>query len=236
MKNYLLLITALLSISSGCRKDKANKPACNISRLTTPAGKEIRITYNVEGNYAKIENGQSGETSMVTYSPGSILYTITKASTGALLRKSTIILNNSGMAASLKQEQYDAAGTLTSQTNTAYEYDGTAVIKSTYSLSGSPGTIIYTYGWTNGNMTSSYSATNAGSFEYYTDKPAQQGDWFSVINLITGGFDYTRVIKNKNLMKNYFGSLLSYRFDAEGKIDAIYQDGDLLYDLEYECG
>ena len=236
MKNYLLLIAALITISSGCRKDKAQKPDCSIGRLTSPAGKEIQITYNAEGKYAEIENGESGETSIVDYSPGSILYTITKTGTGTLLRKTTITLNNAGMASSLKQEQYDGAGTLTSQTNTVYEYNGTELVKSTYSLSGSSGTIINTYSWTSGNMTSSYSGTNAGAFEYYTDKPVQQGDWFSIINLITGGFDYTTIIKNKNLLKNYFGSPLTYRFDADGKINAIYMDGNLLYNMEYECG
>jgi hypothetical protein len=84
-------------------------------------------------------------------------------------------------------------------------------------------------------MTSSYDFYGASSFEYYTDRSVQQGDWLSMMNLINTGLDYTMIIKNKNLLKNYFGSLLAYRFDAEGKIDAMYQDGILLYNIEYEC-
>jgi hypothetical protein len=235
MKIYFLLIAALLFINTGCRKDKVQKPACNISQLTSPAGKKIKITYNAEGKYAKIENGETGETSIPVYSPGAIIYTITNSSTSTLVRKITIALNNSGMASSLKQEQYNAAGAPTSLSNTVYEYNGTQLIKSTFSLPGSSSTSINTYSWTNGNMTSSYNDINATDFEYYADKPVQQGDWISIINLINTGFDYTMIVKNKNLMKNYFGSLLSYRFDSEGKINAIYQDGTLLYNMEYEC-
>lgn len=235
MKIYFLLIVTLITISSGCRKDKAEKPVCRISEVTTAGGKEIKITYNAEGKYEKIENGESGETIIPAYSPGSIIYTITNRSTGTLLRKITMALNNSGMASSIKQEEYNSTGTRTSLSTTVYEYNGTALVKSTFTVSGRSAPSINTYSWTNGNMTSSYDDIGSGAFEYYTDKPIQQGDWFAIINTIIGGFDYATIIKNKNLLKNYFGSLIAYRFDTEGKINAVYQDGTLLYNIEYEC-
>jgi hypothetical protein len=235
MKSYFLLIAALITIGSGCRKDKEEKPACRISILTSPAGKEIKITYNAEGEYAKIENGESGQTNIPAYNAGSIIYTITNSNTGTLRKRITILLNNSGMATSLQQEQYSAGGTLISMSSAVYEYNGTELVKRTYTVSGGSSETVDTYNWTNGNMTSSNNGIYSNSMEYYTERSAQQGDWLNIMNLINSGLDQTKFIKNKNLLKNHSGSLLTYRFDAEGKIDALFQDGNLLYNIEYEC-
>lgn len=235
MKNYFLLIATLITIGIGCKKDKNEKPVCRINRLITPAGKEIKITYNAEGKYAKIENGETETTNIPAYIPGSIIYTITNSSTGTLMRKIAIALNNSGMASSLKEEQYNSAGISTSLTSTVYEYNGTELMRRAVTISGRSIPNINTYSWTNGNLTSSRDDITTADFEYYSDKPIQQGDWLSIVGLTNIGFDYTMVIKNKNLIKNLSGNPIAYSFDAEGKINAIYENGNLLYNIEYEC-
>jgi len=237
IKVYFFLIAALITICTGCKKDKAEKPGCRISKIINAAGGEIKITYNVEGKYAKIENAISNTTITPAYSPGSIICTVVNSSTAEVRQKITVLLNNSGMASSIRRESYNSAGTITSWANNLCEYSGTELIKDTYtSSSGSSTTGISTFGWTNGNLTSIHEGNSVTSvFEYYTDKPIQQGDYFSILGLIVTGFDYSLYRKNKNLLKTQTNNQYVYGFNAEGKINAIYENGNLLYFLEYEC-
>jgi hypothetical protein len=239
MKNYLFLIVALITIGTGCRKDKDEKPTCRINRLITPTGKEIKVTYNADGKYAKIENTGTGETTTTAYSSNSIVITRVNTGTTTLRSKSTLLLNNSGMIYSQKTEYYNSPGAIVvSSLKSAYEYDGLQLIKSTTTDSFYSEPTVSTstaeYIWDEGNLISGVSATYIFQNEYYTDKLFQQGDLQSVRYLIWG-YDVNLYIKNKNLMKTEYLSEHSYDFDAEGKIKSISRSGNVIYLVEYEC-
>jgi hypothetical protein len=239
MKNYLLLIAALITISAGCKKDKNESPTCRISRLITPTGKEIKVTYNAEGKYAKIENTQTNETSTAAYSSNSIVITRVTTGTASLRSRTTLLLNSSGMISVQKTEYYNSSGAIVvSSTKTEFEYNGLQLIKSTTidSFYSGPSVLTITadYTWKEGNLISNSSASYFLNYEYYTDKLVQQGDIQSIRRLIWD-YDVNLHIKNKNLTKSEGSTQYTYDFDAEGKVKSLSSSGNVIYLVEYEC-
>lgn len=236
MKQFIIFIAALLIIG-GCKKDNdektVQKPRCRMSKLVTANGKEINITYNADGRYQKVDNGEVNQILTSVYGSSSIVVTYTDKSTSKVSGKSTILLNSVGMAYGNKNESYNSSGAVTHTINNVYEYNGTQLAK--IISSNSTSTAATTYNWADGNLISSTSTSGVEISEYYTDKPIQQGDAPSVIYL-TGGVDISLIIKNKNLTKSSGNNEYSYTFDSEGKINSLSRNGSLMYNIEYECG
>ncbi|HEX7756259.1 MAG TPA: hypothetical protein VF421_12990 [Niabella sp.] len=241
MKHLLILSLALLLFAAGCKKDRNEKTAqtsaCRISRLVAPDGKEIKITYNADGSYQAIDNEQNDEVLTPIYSSGSVVITTVSESTGKVTRKTTVLLNSSGMAYGVKYEYYNSAGTITGTNNYVYEYNGTELAKSTASYFNGTTTTntTETFGWTDGNLTSTVTNTGVSIYEYYTGKPAQLGDVLSISSVMLNGFDINLIIKNKNLLKSLSGTEVGYTFDTEGRINTISYNGELQFNIEYEC-
>ena len=92
--------------------------------------------------------------------------------------KESVTLNANGLASNVRTEN-NVAGT--SWDNTLYEYSGTELIKSTYTNSAGDPVEISTFTWSGGNLTSITSGSSTTTISYYTDKPAQPGDYFSLL-------------------------------------------------------
>lgn len=237
MKPIIFLFAIIFMLSStSCSKDDDDvvpeQPSCRITKVVSATGKVINITYNEDGNIQKVENGEVGETLTSVYTAGAITITGTNNSTGEVERILKFLLNSSGMVYGYKQESY-TSGILTSTLNIAYEYNGTELAKSYSTGGGSTSTV--TYGWTEGNVTSEVSDTGVSVYEYYIDKPIQQGDMILLIGMLYNGFDYSKIIKNRNLIKFVANEQYDYTFDADGRISSISENGALLYNLTYEC-
>lgn len=239
MKLYLLLVTALITISVGCKKDKNEEPACRINRLIDRFGKEIKVTYNADGKYAKIENTHYDGTVTTSYSSNSIVITRVTTSTGTRKSKSTLLLNSSGMVYALRDEYYNTSGTnVKSSVENEFEYSGSQLIKSitvdSFNSQQSISTKTTNYTWSGGNLISAVTGTFMEKYEYYADKPFQQGDMQSVYRLFRG-YDINLIIKNKNLTKSVNSGQYTYDFDAEGKINGLKYNGSNDHLVEYEC-
>lgn len=216
----------------GCKKDKndAKKPDCRIISITsTPSGEVTKINYNSEGKISSISNAL--DTTTYTYN-GSIATGIT--SSGTFKSKRTITTNSSGLATNVRIEQ-NVSGTLWS--NAFYEYNGTELIRVTSTSSSNPTPIISTITWTNGNLISINSGTSGSTLEYFTDKPAQAGDYLHLFQLLNG----FEVYKPRNAIKSISAgatvNTFNYNFDGDGKITSMTITGNPTgtFFYEYQC-
>jgi len=233
MKKRKLFSTALVSlfiISAfiSCKKNGPTpKPNCKI--VAEIAGnKAISFAYNAEGKLRLISGAT---TDKFTYNGNIIIIT---NSTGATINTiSTVTLNANGLASNVSV--VNAAGSNLS--NTAFEYNGNELSKSTLTNPG--GVDIITYNWSGENIVSSQEGSTITLFDYLPDKPAQSGDFWGMLSLAKG----FETIKTKNVLKSFTtpGSTttINYTFDADGKITGLTGIGNgtilLALTYQYEC-
>ncbi|MEP6947796.1 MAG: hypothetical protein ABI863_00915 [Ginsengibacter sp.] len=233
MKKRELFLTALVSffIIAGFVSCKKNEPApapdCKI--VAAIAGSSATsFTYNAEG---KLSSKNALTTDKFTYN-GNII-TITNSTGTTINTTTTVTLNANGLAANVVV--LNAAGT--NPSNTAFEYDGNELSKSTITSSG--GVDITTYNWSGGNMVSSQNGSGITTFDYLLDKPAQTGDFWNLQNLAQG----FETIKTKNILKSFATTAstttINYTFDTDGKITGLSGIGNgtilLALTYQYEC-
>jgi hypothetical protein len=233
MKTLLLRIIAALVIMiafTECKKDKKDvkKPVCRITSITTSGG-VYNISYNSDGKISSISIGNQ----ITNYTTSGNIVTGITTTSGAFSFKKIITLNSLGLATNVKLE-HNASGT--DWSNGFYEYSGTEVIRITTTTSTNP-PITSTITWNNGNLTSINSGSIGQTLEYYTDKPAQTGDYFDLLQLING----FQVYKPKNALKsNSSGTTVDnfiYTFDGDGKITSLSISGttNATYVYQYQC-
>src|SRR5689334_13541609 len=212
---FATAVTLLSILTLGaCKKDKdeVKKPDCRIITITpSPSGSSFNISYNSDGKISTISTGNDVTT--FAYSGNTIIGTTNTS--GSFSSKKIITLGSNGLATNVKTE-YNTTGT--NWNNDVYEYSGTELIKAT-STSSSGGTpSVSTLSWSNGNIVSVTSGSSVTTLEFFTDKPAQEGDYLDIAQLV-GGF---QIYKTKNAIKSLLsGSSItsfSYNFDAGGKI------------------
>jgi hypothetical protein len=231
----LATAAALLTIISlaGCKKDKdeAKKPDCRIITITpTPSGSAFNISYNSDGKISTISTGSDVTT--FAYSGNTVIATTTNS--GTFSSKKIITLNAQGLATNVKTEN-NASGT--DWNNDLYEYSGTELIKatSTSSTGGTPS--VSTLTWSNGNLVSITSGSNVSTIDYFTDKPAQVGDYLHIAQLV-GGF---QIYRTKNAIKSLLsGSSITsfdYSFDADNKITSLTATGssNVTFTYQHQC-
>src|SRR5690242_6758617 len=181
----LATLASLLMILAfpACKKDKdeKKKPTCRIITITpSPSGSSFNISYNTEGKISTISSGNDVTT--FAYSGNTVIGTTTTS--GTFSSKKIITLNSSGLATNVKTE-YNTTGT--NWSNDVYEYSGTELIKATNTSSSGGTPSVSTVTWSNGNMVSVTSGSSVSTIDYFTDKPAQQGDYLDIAQLV-GGF------------------------------------------------
>jgi hypothetical protein len=219
MNKLFLMAVLITAVLASCKKDSTPAPICRIITVS-PVSSDVgaptyNFSYNSEGKLSSRSNSSSGSVTTYSYSGNTVIATSTNG--GVFQSKKIITLNANGLASNVKAE-YNETGT--SWDNTLYEYSGTELIKSTQTSSAGDPADVTTYVWSGGNLTDkigSYTVT----FSYYTDKPAQTGDDFSLVQLENG----YEVYRLKNAVKSYLvGSTIvsySYSFDTDGKIASI---------------
>ena len=235
MKKHQLFLTAVASlfIIAGfvsCKKNEATpKPNCKI--VAAIAGNNATaLTYNADG---KLSSKNGATTDKFTYN-GNII-TISNSKGATINTTTTVTLNANGLASNVSV--VNAAGTNLS--NTAFEYNGNELSKSTITSSSGTAPDITTYNWSGGNMVSFQNGSNITTFDYALDKPAQTGDFWNIQGL-TQGYENLRT---KNVLKSFSSAsnttTINYTFDAAGKIAGLtgISGGAILLALtyQYEC-
>ncbi|MGE5108783.1 MAG: hypothetical protein ACM3H8_14665 [Sphingobacteriales bacterium] len=81
------------------------------------------------------------------------------------------------------------------------------------------------------------SADRVLEFQYYTDKPRQDGDYSVSLHEFLLGYE---VFRCKNLLKSVGDVVYKYDFDAGGKIISVsysspYIPSTVIYKYAYEC-
>jgi hypothetical protein len=219
MNKLFLMAVLITAVLVSCKKDSTPAPICRIitvSPVSADGGTTYNFSYNSEGKLSS--SSSSTSTSVTTYSYSGNTVIASTTSGGVFKAKEIITLNANGMASNVKTEN-DEAGT--SWDNTLEEYSGTELIKSTSTSSSGGPADVTTFVWSGGNLVSSTSGSLTTTIDYYTDKPAQTGDYLSLLQL-EDGYEVFRV---KNAIKSFLvGSTIfsySYSFGSDGKIASI---------------
>ncbi len=219
-KSIVVLAASVMTILvfTGCKKDndEMETKQCRIVKIIQPDGTPIDYTYDQNGRIASMVMGN--DTTILVYGAGTALHTTT--SLGVFKERRTITNNSNGMAVNIRVDR-DINGT--TWTNGSYEYNGTQVAKTTvtnYNDNPPPSTS-QAY-WNNGNLITVVSSLSTTVLDYYTDKPAQQGDYLHLSTMLAGGY---KIYDSKNLLKSITTSPavtgITYEFDGDGKITKL---------------
>ncbi len=218
MKKRKLCLTALVSffIIAGfvsCKKTAAEpKPDCKI--IAAISGSDVTsFTYNADGKLSS--QTSASETKKFNYIGNAIIITSTTGSTVNSI--TTVSLNADGLASNALVT--DSARIFLN--NTAYEYNGIELSKSTLTSALGGDTFITTYTWSGGNLISIDFGSSILTLNYSIDKPSQTGDLEDIGNLLQG----YKTQRSKNLFTsqdlNGDITIVNYVFDQEGKITAF---------------
>lgn len=231
MNKLFLMAVLITAVLASCKKDSTPKPICKIITATQSGGgtSTFNFSYNSEGKLSTSSNGTNATT--FSYSGNTVIASTTNG--GVFGSKKIITLNANGLASNVRTEN-NVTGTLWD--NTLYEYSGTELIKSTDTNSAGDPADVSSFTWSGGNLTG-ITGTSTETLAYYTDKPAQTGDYFSLIQLVFG-YEIYRV---KNAIKSSLeGSTIisfAYTYGTDGKIASIAVTGTntSTYNYQYQC-
>lgn len=178
-KRNLILFAASIFIYS-CKKpqpvnDGSQKdPTCRVVTLIWSLTRDtFHITYNNSGKISKLSSGES--VSNFEYSGNTMIKT--RFDSGVLKERKIITTNAAGLATNIRTEEI-VQGVVVWH-NQAYQYNGEEVSGATLTYSGSSYTNTITYTWQNHNMAGVKNNISPAvlEFQYYTDKPRQDGDY-----------------------------------------------------------
>jgi hypothetical protein len=230
MKKYFLIIIVLALLVTSCKKESGKKENCRITKLVKNDKEIINITYGDNEKISSMYNQFSKE--LRTYSYSGNKTTIESNYNGNFPRKIIITNNKDQFATNVRieippNEWY----------NYAYTYDGHHVItNNATNWEGVTG--VANFIWENGNLSVLVSGGSVYTYEYYTDKDFQDGDWRAIDQLLAG----YRLYEHKNLVKsvliNNNKAIYTYVFDEKGRIKEATQsspNNPLNYKIEYEC-
>jgi len=204
------LTIILVGIFGGCKKNNDKKAVCHIVSISsTMDSLTNNFTYDKDGKLIQDLYGAS----ITTYSYDGSVTTITNYDTGTFQKRTIVMNNSSGLAINVRTE-YDPNGA--NWANSFYEYNGDEVARVIYTYSGNPSSTS-TYLWADHNMVGQVTGTDTTTFEYYTDKPRQDGDYLYLTQVVSG----YEVYRCKNLLKGYVGATFTYDFTPDGKIAAF---------------
>lgn len=202
----------LIGIYSGCKKDTHKILNCKISTAKFPLTNSVyTFTYNAQGKVSSISTGTNIST--FTYAGDSVVMQTVNAS-NVVIDKLVTIVNADGLAISTK-DTYNYGN---NWTNTVYEYNGTQVTRATATSSTSGTPQITNYAWSNGNLQSATTAGFTTTYDYYTDRPRQNGDYLLLFQTVQG----FECIRSKNLVKTINASInYEYEFGIDGNIKTL---------------
>lgn len=227
----LLLLIAILF--NGCKKNNnsINKPnqTCRIIKIigSNAGASQVDLEYNSDGKLSKTTTGST--VLIFNYTGNQIL--IQTLDSGLFKSNTIVTLNAAGLAITVRRE-FDFAGT--DWLNSEFTYNGEELTKEIFTSSNGSNPNVTNYTWFNGNLRTS----GSNVYDYYTDKPSQQGEGFNLTQLLEG----YETIRNKNILKSTSSSSssasFSYDFDPDGKIVSFIRNLSgtiLILDYRYEC-
>lgn len=225
MKQFFGIVIVII-FCYGCKKDSNDiTNTCRLISVITPSANDtFHISYNNEGKI----NSVTFKTIVSNFFYSGNTTTITKVINGLYSGRTVVTNNANGLAINVKTE-FNAAGT--EWTNTTYEYNGEELFRSTSTHSGGGEPSVTAYAWINHNLVSMTTGSTTEIMEYYTDKPSQEGDYFSLLDFLQG-YD---IYRTKNLLKSIYGEELTYEFRADKKISSFSSNSVIAIRYDYEC-
>jgi hypothetical protein len=224
----LSIVLTIAGILTQCKKSNDKKPTCQIITVTPLSnGSPLHFTYNPDGKPSQEVSGNI----VVTFQYLTDSVIVLAFNAGNFQYKTIAELNNDGLASNVRIE-LDSLGT--NWSNTAYEYNGQELSKSTFTSSGSVTPVVSTYTWNNQNMVKIITDTVTQTFGYYLDRPRQTGDYF----LLTRDLQGFEIYRNKNLLKSIDATSLNYEFGTDGKINSLSATtgaNENFLNYEYQC-
>jgi hypothetical protein len=220
MKKISSLSLALISFLAfaGCKKDTTPaKTNCKINEIVFSLS-DGKVAYNPDGKIKSISYGSNGSLISYAYSSDSIVITVDNE------RAYVYTLNADGRPKNLVMESYAQ--------NCSYQYSDGELSRAIVTSSAG-NSDYYSFTWKNGNIASVTDPfNNTTTFDYYTDKSYQPGDYFyffALDKLVEARTPYPYLLDiqlNKNLLKSFIqGGMVTtpvtYNFDAEGKITSM---------------
>ena len=234
MKLLLKLFVSMgfIFFVAGCKKDKTDTPqsTCKVTTIVSGGG-SITVAYNNSGQISSVTIGDTVNT--YSYSGSTITESILIA--GQFAQKIIVTVNSAGLATNVKSE-YTVDGSVWD--NQAYEYDGNQASKITYTTYLGGSADVATFQWSDGNLVSITDGSDVTTFDYYTDKTSQPGDYLALSQLIQG----YEVFRSKNMVKSITDGTdmtnITYVFDNDGKVTSLQGDDgtdQIAYGLSYQC-
>jgi hypothetical protein len=215
----LFFVLTFTSTINSCTKEGDKTASCRIVTVSQSGpgpGTIQNLTYNNDGKISTLSatTGSSVINKVFNYSGNTIIVYSTNGS-GAFNSRDSITLDSKGRPLNIRQ-YFNQAGT--NWYNLNLEYNGDDLLR--VQQSGPTGGTTFLATYSNGNMVSLQSASSTVTFEYYTDKKIQPGDFLDVTSLVQYG---VRVYPQKNLIKtiDYGGgniSNFSYEMNSDGLI------------------
>ncbi|MEO8406220.1 MAG: hypothetical protein ABI480_16545 [Chitinophagaceae bacterium] len=224
------LLAVMVITFNGCKKNHDDKKRnCRIITATPiPGGDGYIFTYGADGKLSSASLGPS----FIQYANTGTTKIVTTTTSGQFVSKVIIINNAAGLALNVRTE-FNPAGT--NWTNTVYEYTGEELKKSTTTDSSGTTSSVTDYVWVNHNMvTGGTAGSTPTTFDYFLDKPHQQGDFFFLLQTLQG----YEIYRPKNLLKEFGGSTFTYDFNADGNISllGVISGGNTTFlQYQYQC-
>jgi hypothetical protein len=219
----LVLFLALTGILASCKKDKDDKkPVCRIVRIIDSGMRTnmYNITYNNDGRISTLHSSGASVTNKVFTYSGNTININTTVGSNTFSSRDSITLDNKRRPVNIRSF-FNESGT--NWSNFSLEYNGDDLLKYTVTTSSSspPETVTATY--VNGNMVNLQTAGTSLTFEYFTDKLVQPGDYLEIANLIQYG---ATIYPHKNLVKSAIsngGAItnFNYEFNTDGQITKL---------------
>lgn len=235
MKKILFIYLCItLVLNTGCSKDDAEEPqettpvvsSCQVSEALSYQNDKLQVKRTFEYDAATKKlirhihtryNSSGVATSVLTldYSyPNASTVIISGSDKYGFVLKSTITLNDKKLATHVRLES-DQTGT--NWEETAYEYNGEQLIKSTTTRSTGLETEAG-YEWSNGNLIRQFTLsdnTTQVEWEYYSDQNRRGMDALVLSDFATYSWE---TVRNKHQVKGIKGnSTYTYTYDANGE-------------------
>jgi hypothetical protein len=226
-----LIGLSLLNLAS-CKKDKSKQANCLLTgvKIVTPIGTtNTELFYDENNRIVNIEQtGFTANSLSLKYLQNTVLI----SATGKL--KDSLTFNNAGY---LLNHRFFTSNK-SSWLNWAYQLNANNETVN-FKLTTSQGTTVaegpYTY--VNGNLTQQETTT----YIYDTSKPAQQGDYLSIGNILSLGI---QKMTSKNLVTGFVSggdtTKFNYAYDTQGRIiELLIPHGNTAtytkYKYSYDC-
>lgn len=239
-KRQVMLASFIILFAASCKKENINNQQCRIVTAVYTDGSTSEI-YNITYNSSKkpsmitASSGSNSSIRTITYSGNTITSTNPDGS-------STLVTLNSNNTIDNIQEFTNASSTDWYNTKIVYDLNGTPLKELfSYARGSSIQTTIYTV--SNGDIVSTYDGIETDTYEFYSDKPYQQGDFFGFfLSFLQYGVEGYR--KSTHLSKSLLSAgnstpaEITYEMNDKGmisKVSILNITNPFTITYQYEC-